>query len=185
MRDYLTDDEKEKGWLIHDSIKNHDFRKKPEKYLFEKYNDLIYKMHNLFCGYNKKENFHSVERRECIVKWSKYPQMIAIDLWTIPNIALINEMMHDYNGIKWRLSSKLTSGEDAHILMSKYIEMTELMLMVFHKLLEGDIVSEIKYPTDNNTEDSRTYVCFTKNKMFDNLWTKNYFLNKELYTNKE
>lgn len=183
----LTEEEIKKGWEIHNKIKNHDFRKKPELYLLDEYENLIYnQMYKLVCGYSVKdivtnENgkkvyeyaFHNLEKKICNVSWAKEPQRISIDIWSNPNIALINEAIHDHNGIKWRLSSAWRNGDDAKvkILLSKYIETTELMLMVFHKLLEGLEVSEIKYPKDNNVNGTYSYVRFERNPRFNNYWT--------------
>lgn len=181
----LTEEEIKKGWIIHDQIKNHDFRKMPEQYLLEEYDDLIkHKLYDFICGWGKKDivtnkngekvyehSFCKLERKLCNISWSNKPEMISIDVWSNPNIALINEAMHDYNGIRWRLASIWRSGGDIKVVLSKYIETTELMLMIFHKLLDGEEISEVKYPKNNGVNGAYSYVKFVRNPRFNNYWT--------------
>jgi len=182
----LTEEEIIKGWGIHNKIKNHDFRKCPELYLMEEYEDLIYnKMVGLINGWSVKdivtnENgekvyegaFCNLKRELCNVSWSKKPEMISIEVWSNPNIALINDAVHDFNGIRWSLQSIWKSGGDIKIKLSKFIETTELMLMIFHKLLEGEEITEIKYPRNNNIDGTYTYYKYERNPRFDNYWTQ-------------
>lgn len=181
----LNEEEIKKGWAIHDQIKNHDFRKTPELYLLEEYDDLFaHKLYDIVCGWGKRDivtnengekvyeySFCKLERKVCNVSWSNKPESISIEVWSDPNIALINYAIHDYNGIRWRLSSRWKNGGDVKVLLSKYIETTELMLMIFHKLLEGEEVSEVKYPKDNSVDGTYSYVQFVRNPKFDNYWT--------------
>lgn len=189
----LTEEEIKKGWQIHNQIKNHDFRKSPELYLLEEYDELISKkMCGLISGWSVEdivtnENgekvhekaFLNSQRKVCNVSWSSKPEKIWIDVWSNPNIALINYAIHDYNGIRWRLASEWRAGHDIKILLGKYIETTELMLMIFHKLLQGEIISEIKFPRECG--DSYEYVQFIRNPKFNNYWTRDWAAKEGFY----
>lgn len=181
----LNEEELKKGWEIHNKIKNHDFRKQPELYLMDEYEDLIYNhMYVLVSGWRAKDivtnekgekvyeySFHNLERCLCNVSWSKKPETISIDVWSNPNMALINDAIHDFNGIRWRLKSVWKSGGDTTILLGKFIETTELMLMIFHKLLEGEEITEVKYPKDNSIPGTYSFYQYVRNPKFNNNWT--------------
>ncbi len=197
----LTEEEIKKGWIIHDKIKNHDFRKQPELYLLEEYENLVYKqLYELVCGWSVKdivtnENgekvyeyaFHNLEEETCNVSWSSTPQTISIDVWSNPNIALINDAIHDFNGIRWRLRSRWNSmGIDdpiTQILLGKFIETVELMLMLFHSLLDGVEITEVKYPKDNSNKDSYVLYRYERNPRFNNNWTYPCFNKEGFYVN--
>lgn len=195
----LTEEEIKKGWIIHDKIKNHDFRKCPELYLMEEHEDLIYhQMYDLICGWRVEdivtdENgekkyqkaFVKLERKVCNVSWSKKPEMISIEVWSNPNIALINDAIHDFNGIRWKLRSIWKSGGDINILLGKFIETSELMLMIFHKLLEGDEITVIKYPRDNSVKNTYSEYQYVRNPKFDNYWTASWAAKEGFYVEDE
>ena len=191
----LNEEELKKGWEIHNKIKNHDFRKQPELYLMDEYEDLIYnKMYVLVSGWRAKDivtnengekvyeySFHNLERRLCNVSWSNKPETISIDVWSNPNMALINDAIHDFNGIRWRLKSVWKSGGDTTVLLGKFIETTELMLMIFHKLLEGEDITEVKYPKDNSIPGTYSFYQYVRNPKFNNNWTYPWFANEGFY----
>lgn len=185
MREQLTQEEIKQGWLIHDQIKNHPFRKCPELYMFDEYADLIKKMTDFVCGWIVEdivtnENgekvyekaFVNVKRNLlCNVSWANEPKRINIEVWSNPNIAIINDAVHDYNGIKWRLKYRWSKGDDVRVTLGKYIEMSELMLMLFHRLLEGEEIAEVQLPKDDSVEGTHELYKYVRNPKFDNYWT--------------
>lgn len=195
MRNYLTGEEKKKAWELHDNIKNHEFRAQPKNYLLEDYGDLIYNgITKLFGGWLEDENgeyrFEDIIHKARWVSWQKEPydtkenRGCGINVWSNPNIALLNDSIHDFNGIRWWLRGIWKESADPQtyqVLLGKLIETSEIQLMLLHKLLEGVDITTMKFPKDNQLVGSYTEYSYVQNPRFGNLWTREWFNKDEIY----
>jgi len=192
MRTTLTETEIKEGWNLHNKIKYHDFRKDPQPYLFDEYVEEFKKLFKLFPAYTPDgeyidENgftrftypFREGDKKMCNVTWSSKPQSIYIDRWSIPNIALLSESIHDFNAIVSFLRSSFASKTDYNMLLAKFIEMTEIQLMLVHSLLEGKLVSSVKFPKPY--KDGYNEVTLIQNPLFDGSWTFPCYAEESLY----
>lgn len=172
----------EKGKILHDKIKSHQFRFEPQLYLLEEYDELIEDIQRLFSRYDEecfdKETwkttykYHRVEFEKRTDKYGEY--MHTIDIWSNPTIALINEAMHDYCGIMMYLKCNWENDFYRKHYLPKYIEMTETLLQLLHKLIDGEIVSECSFPKKQmhfKKENDYTHYKYARNGKYNNEWT--------------
>lgn len=193
MRAELTQEEIKKGWILHNKAKNHPFRKDPQLYLLDEYKDILMDMYHLVALYKIESEktvngkhvtihmFHDAVSKMLNVPWSKEPQRVTIDIWSNPGIAIINEAIHDLNAITWTLRYSWHHVEEIghQEVLGRFIEYTETFLMVFHKLLEGIEVNNVKFP--KQTGDRYTEYIFVQNPRYNNLWTYPFYLKDEIY----
>lgn len=185
--------------VIHDKIKNHPFRKTLERYLLDEYFDLYDKDllkiigRYVYNDYELTNNGEYLYYRYVHDRWLHYKDKNYKDgyfhyhdnteIWSNPNIALINEAYHDLRGIKWTLKS---NWEKSDYLKKKYlgrfIETTEKMLTILHALINGVEINEMDYPKEHN--DGQTHYKFVRNPLYDNDWTLEKYLHREWWEDK-
>lgn len=191
MRSELTDDELKRGWELHDAVKNHPYRVSFEPALMEEYGDLVSKMIQMVATYVQDPDgtypFHDYVTMPIKETWREGSPIeeLHIDVYSNPNIGLLNRSVHDYNGIKWSLASRYKSNSASdmttEIVKTKFIETTELQLMLFHKLLLGEEITTVKFPSDRGYINAYTEHTLAKNPHFDNWWTHECWLKDEYY----
>ena len=180
--------------LLHDKIKNHSFRKNPELYLLDEYYELCDKGLDNIIGryvYDTYElsregiylYYRYVRDRWLHYKDSSYPDGYfhfndTAEIWSNPNIALINESFHDLRGIKWALKSNWERPE----YLGKFIETTEKNLTILHALIEGIDITEMNYPKEYR--EGYTNYKFVRNSLYDNDWTLEKYLHRVWYEDK-
>ena len=195
----ITEETLSKLKVIHDKIKNHPFRKTLERYLLDEYFDLYdrdllkiigryeyndYELTNngeyLYYRYVSDRWLHYKDEN---YKGGYYHYHDNTEIWSNPNIALINEAYHDLRGIKWTLKS---NWEKSDYLKKKYlgrfIETTEKMLTILHALINGVEISEMDYPKEY--KDGQTHYKFVQNPLYDNDWTLEKYLHREWWEDK-
>lgn len=186
LRPYLTDSEKNRGWEIHDKIKNHPYRISFEPFLMEEYGDLVYKMCDLVGTYVTDSDgnypFHDYIKTPIKMTWKENAptEDFYIDIYSNPNIGLLSKSIHAFNGIRWRLATAYKTNKPTEIVKTKFIETTELQLMLFHHLLLDDDITTIKFPSEYGYNTYTTYTL-TKNPHFNNWWTDEFWMNNEFY----
>lgn len=187
MRSKLTDDELKRGWELHDAVKNHPYRVSFEPALMEEYGDLVSKMIQMVATYVQDPDgtypFHDYVKTPIKETWREGSPIgdLYIDVYSNPNIGLLNMSVHDYNGLKWSLASSYKTNSFCEVKKRKFIETTELQLMIFHKLLLGEEITTISFPDDRGYGDSHKTYTLAKNPHFDNWWTHECWLNDEYY----
>ncbi len=180
--------------LLHDKIKNHPFRKSPELYLLDEYYELCDKgLDNIIGKYVydtyelSKEGiylyYRSIHDRWLHYKDSSFPDGYfhfndITEIWSNPNIALINESFHDLRGIMWALKSNWKRSE----YLGKFIETTEKNLTILHALIEGIDITEMNYP--RKYREGYTNYKFVRNPLYDNDWTLEKYLHRVWYEDK-
>ena len=118
LKEVLQED-LEKGRILHDKIKNHLFRKSPERYLLDEYAKLFEDVNDVFGAYVHEEYdnenhcwkyryYRSVRDRWLHYVCSSNPDGYfhyndAAEIYTNPNIAIMDYAMHDFRGILWKL----------------------------------------------------------------------------------
>lgn len=186
--------------IIHDKIKSHPFRKSPEKWLLDEYfdlynNDLLgiigrytyddddYKLANkgvyLYYRYIRDRWFHY---KDSSCKDGYFNFNDNAEIWSNPNIALINEAFHDLRGIKWALKSNWDNEYSKKKYLGKFIETTEKMLTILHALIEGVEITEMDYPKEHR--EGQTRYKFVRNPLYDNDWTLEEYLHREWWEDK-
>ena len=194
----ITEETLQKLSKLHDKIKNHQFRKSPEKWLLDEYFDLynktlydiigryVYDTYELAreCSYLY---YRSVSDRWLHYKDSHYKDGYfhyrdCAEIWANPNIALINEAYHNLRGIKWSLENNWDNDFYHKKYFGKFIEMTEKMLAVLHALIEGVEITEMSYPKEHS--EGQIQYKFVRNPLYDNDWTLEKYLHREWWEDK-
>ena len=184
--------------LLHDKIKNHPFRKNPELYLLDEYYELCDKGLDNVIGryvYDTYElsregiylYYRYVRDRWLHYKDSSYPDGYfhfndTAEIWSNPNIALINESFHDLRGIKWALKSNWDNDFYKKKYLGKFIETTEKNLTILHALIGGIDITEMNYPKEHR--EGYTNYKFVRNPLYDNDWTLEKYLHRVWYEDK-
>ena len=183
---------------IHSKIKNHEFRKSPEKWLLDEYFDLYDKTllgiigryvydtdelahKRIYLYYRSVSDrwLHSIDHR---FKDGYFHCRDSAEIWANPNIALINEAYHDLRGIKWCLKSNWDNAFYWKIYLGRFIETTEKMLTVLHSLIEGVEITEMSYPKEHR--EGQSHYKFVRNPLYDNDWTLEKYLHREWWEDK-
>ena len=195
----ITEETLSKLKVIHDKIKNHPFRKTLDRYLLDEYFDLYDRDLLKIIGRYEYNDYELTNKGEYLYyryvsdRWLHYKDENYkggyyhyhdnTEIWSNPNIALINEAYHDLRGIKWTLKS---NWEKSDYLKKKYlgrfIETTEKMLTILHALINGVEISEMDYPKEY--KDGQTHYKFVKNPLYDNDWTLEKYLHREWWEDK-
>ena len=184
--------------VLHDKIKNHEFRKSPEKYLLDEYFDLydddIIKLigRYVYDTYELSNKgiylyYRYVRDRVLHYKDSSSPDGYFhfkdnAEIWANPNIALINEAYHDLRGIKWALKSNWDNDFYKQKYLGRFIETTEKILTILHALIDGIDITEMDFPKEHH--DGQTNYKFVRNPLYDNDWTLEKYLHKEWWEDK-
>ena len=199
MIPYPSEEDLKKLRILHDKIKNHNFRKSPEKYLLDEYFDLLdHEVMNYigqFCypeydEVNNKWNYRYY--RWVRDRWLHYKDSSKPDgyfhynddaeIWSNPNIGLYNEAMHDYRDIKWSLKSNWDNEYWYKYYFAKFTETSEKLLMILHALIDGVQITEMSFPKPRKTD--QTEYKMIQNPLYDNDWTLPKYLHKEWYEDK-
>jgi hypothetical protein len=185
---------------LHDKIKNHQFRKSPEKWLLDEYFDLYNKdLLDIIGRYTYDDDDYKLTNKGVYLyyryirdRWLHYKDSSFKDgyfhfndnaeIWANPNIALINEAYHDLRGIKWSLKSNWDDNFYRKKYLGKFIETTEKILTVLHALIEGVEITEMSYPKEHR--EGQTLYKFVRNPLYDNDWTLEKYLHREWWEDK-
>ena len=194
----ITEETLQKLSKLHDKIKNHQFRKSPEKWLLEEYFDLynktlyhiigryVYDTYELAneCSYlyYRSVSDRWLHYKDSNFKDGYYHYRDSAEIWANPNIALINEAYHDLRGITWTLKSNWDDNYYRKKYLGKFIETTEKMLTVLHALIEGVEITEMSYPKEYR--EGQTQYKFVRNPLYDNDWTLEKYLHREWWEDK-
>jgi len=183
--------------VLHDKIKNHEFRKNPQLYLLDEYAKLFEEVNNALeeydlddHGYNMVYRYYRyVKDRMLHYKTSDSPDgyfhyQDGAEIYANPNIALINYAMHDFRGIWWKLRENWNSQGVFKDLYGKFTETTEKMLMILHNLIDGELVTSISYPVERLFSKDQCTYKMVQNPHYDNDWTLEKYLHKEWYEDK-
>lgn len=179
MIPFPDNDAIEKGRALHDKIKSHPFRLEPQLGLLDEFHELIEGIHRLYSMYEEEKyvggityyKYHRTvkePRSDEHGSWTAY-----IDVWSNPTIAIINLAMHDCRGIHWSLKANWDCEFWRKKYLSKYIETTEVLLQLLHKLIDGETVAEVSLPTERihyNKEDDYTRYKYVRSPYYDNDW---------------
>lgn len=189
----------EKLKILHDKIKNHEFRKNPQKYLLDEYAELFKQVYNIIPQFANEEYdyenhcykylyYRGVKDRWLHYKDSHKPDGYfhyndIAEVWSNPTIALYNYSVHDYNGILWKLKSNW-DGIHFKDLFGRYTETAEKRLILIHSIINGELITEMSFPFDRiYSKDYCTYKM-VRNPHYDNDWTLEKYLHKEWYEDK-
>lgn len=183
--------------VLHDKIKNHEFRKNPQLYLLDEYAKLFEEVNNTLeeydlddHGYNMVHRYYRyVKDRMLHYKTSDssdgyFHYQDGAEIYANPNIALINYAMHDFRGIWWKLRENWNSQGVFKDLYGKFTETTEKMLMILHNLIDGELVTSISYPVERLFSKDQCTYKMVQNPNYDNDWTLEKYLHKEWYEDK-
>jgi len=181
--------------VLHDKIKNHEFRKNPQLYLLDEYAKLFEEVDDALTVFDW-ENYDRVYRyyryvkdRMLHYKMSDSPDGYfhykdGAEIYANPNIALISYAMHDFRGIWWKLRENWNSNGVFKDLYGKFTETTEKMLMILHNLIDGELVTSISYPVERLFSKDQCTYKMVQNPHYDNDWTLEKYLHKEWYEDK-
>ena len=183
---------------VHNKIKNHEFRKSPEKWLLDEYFDLYDETLCHIIGRYVYDTYELSNKniylyyRSVLDRWLHYKSRDykdgyfhyrdSAEIWANPNIALINEAYHDLRGIKWSLKGNWDNDFYRKKYLGKFIETTEKMLTVLHALIEGVEITEMSYPKEYR--EGQTHYKFVRNPLYDNDWTLEKYLHREWWEDK-
>jgi len=194
-----TEEDLKKLRILHDKIKNHDFRKAPEKYLLVEYANLLdhevinYIGQFAHSDYDEKnyrwnyKYYRYVKDRWLHYKDSSKPDGYfhyndTAEIWSNPNIALYNVAMHDYRGIIWALKANWDNEYWHKYYFAKFTETSEKLLMLLHALIDGVQITEMSFPKEHR--EGQTEYKMVQNPLYDNDWTLEKYLHKEWYEDK-
>lgn len=194
-----TEEDLKKLRILHDKIKNHDFRKAPEKYLLDEYANLLDHEVTNYIGqfahgdYDEKNHrwnykyYRYVRDRWLHYKDSSKPDGYfhyndTAEIWSNPNIALYNEAMHDYRGIIWALKANWDNEYWHKYYFAKFTETSEKLLMLLHALIDGVQITEMSFPKER--KEGQTEYKMVQNPLYNNDWTLEKYLHKEWYEDK-
>ena len=180
--------------ILHDKIKNHEFRKNPQQYLLDEYANLFEDVNKVIGRYSfEKINPTTYEREYLYYRTVKdrilhYKDSHFADGWfhcndvaeifSNPTIAIMDYAMHDFRGIKWKLNHywNTTSFKDA---FARFTETTEILLSMLHRLIEGELVTKVSFPVETLYSKNYSTYEMVKNPLYDNDWTLTKYLEKE------
>jgi len=199
MIQYPSEEDLKKLRILHDKIKNHEFRKTPEKYLLDEYSELLdHEAMNYigrFCHADYDEKNHRwnykyyrwVNDRMLHYKDSSKPDgyfhyQDSAEIWSNPIIGIYNEAMHDYRDIKWSLKSNWDNEFWYKHYFAKFTETSEKLLMLMHALIDGVQITEMSFPKPRKSD--QTEYKMIQNPLYDNDWTFPKYLHKEWYEDK-
>ena len=187
--------------VLHDRIKNHEFRKNPQKYLLDEYAELfdhdvldiigMYAFKEIDENYNRKYLYY----RHVRDRWIHFKDSHSKDgyfhyndlseIWSNPNIALYNYAMHDFRGIKSSLKCNWDNDYWYRHYFERFTETAEKLLILVHKLIDGQLITEMKFPTQEGSFD-RKYIEYklVQNPHYDNDWTLEKYLHKVWWEDK-
>lgn len=194
----ITDEALSELKVIHDKIKNHLFRKTLERYFLDEYFDLydrdLLKIigRYVYNDYELTNNGEYLYYRYIYDRWLHYKDKNykdgyfhyhdSAEIWSNPNIALINEAYHDLRGIKWSLISNWNNNFYKQKYLGRFVETTEKMLTILHALIDGVEITEMNFPKEHR----EGYTCykFVRNPLYDNDWTLEKYLHREWWEDK-
>ena len=187
--------------VLHDRIKNHEFRKNPQKYLLDEYAELFdHEVLNIIGMFVFKEIDEHYNRkylyyRHVKDRWLHFKSSTSEDgyfhyndlaeIWSNPNIALYNYAMHDFRGIKDSLYSNWDNDYWYKHYFERFTETAEKLLILVHKLIDGQLITEMKFPTEMGSFDQKyTEYKLVRNPHYDNDWTLEKYLHKVWWEDK-
>ena len=201
MIPYPEEEDIKKLRILHDKIKNDEFRKAPEKYLLDEYSELFDREAMKYIGRFICEEYDEVNHcwKYKYYKWVKDRKLHYKDsskpdgyfhyedtteIWSNPIIAIYNEAMHDYRGITWALKCNWDNEyrHKYYYYFSKFTETTEKLLMLLHALVDGVQITEMSFPEQNR--EGQTEYKMVQNPLYDNNWTLPMYLHREWYEDK-
>lgn len=194
----ITEEKLSKLRALHDRIKAHPFRKTLERCYLDEYFNLFNKDLYSIIGRYTSDSYEL--ERQCIYSFyrSSYDRWLhfkdssfedgyfhfkdVTEIWSNPNIGLINEAYHDLRGIKWSLVSNWDNDFYKKEYIGKFVETTEKMLTILHALIDGVEITEMDFPKEHR--DGQTHYKFVKNPLYDNDWTLEKYLHREWWEDK-
>ena len=199
IKEVLEEDIK-KGRVLHDKIKNHLFRKTPELYLLDEYAQLFEDVNDIFGRYSHEEYdrehncwnyryYRGVKDRWLHYISSNHPDGYfhfndIAEIYTNPNIAIMDYAMHDFRGIWWKLKSNWDTPTLYKDNYGRFTETTEKILMLLHNLIDGELITSMSFPAERSfSEDQHTYKM-VQNPLYDNDWTLEKYLHKVWWEDK-
>lgn len=187
----------EKVTILHNKIKNHEFRKNPQLYLLGEYVNLFEDVNNILKGWNWDDTHYQI-----VYKYYRYVKDRTLhylnsnspdgyshykdgaEIYAHPNIALIDYAMHDFRGLTWKLKTHWNNPTLFKPLFGKFTETTEKMLMILHNLINGEMITSISFPYENTFSKEQSTYEMVQNPHYDNDWTLKKYLHKEWYEDK-
>lgn len=190
----------DKARILHDKIKNHLFRKSPEKYLLDEYAQLFEDVNDVigrYVGEEYDEENHDwkykyyrwvrdrwLHYRERNFKDGYFHFNDTAEIFTNPNIAIMDYEMHDFRAILWKLKNNWDSPSLHADSYGRFTEITEGILTVLHSLINGELIATMKFPsTQSFSTDCCTYEM-VQNPLYDNDWTLEKYLHREWWEDK-
>ena len=199
LKEVLKED-LEQGRILHDKIKNHLFRKNPELYLLDEYAQLFEDVNDIFGAYVHEEYdnenhcwkyryYRSVRDRWLHYVCSSNPDGYfhfndAAEIYTNPNIAIMDYAMHDFRGIWWKLKSNWDSPTLYKDNYARFTETTEKILMLLHNLIDGELVTSMSFPVERSFSKDQCTYKMVQNPLYDNDWTLEKYLHKVWWEDK-
>lgn len=183
--------------ILHDKIKGHEFRKNPQRYLLDEYAGLFEDVNDICAEFDWDDKsyqriyryYRYVNDRTLHYLKSDSPDGYfhlngGAEIYTHPNLALINYAMHDFRGIWWRLKSNWDRPAFFKDLYGRFTETTEKMLMILHNLINGEMITSISFPYERSFSKEQSTYEMVRNPHYDNDWTLKKYLHKEWYEDK-
>ena len=184
--------------ILHDKIKNHEFRKSPEKYLLDEYAELLDHSAMEIIGryvYDDRDNRtykyyrYEHDRMKHFIDSNSpdgyFHYKDTSEIWSNPNIALYNEAMHDFRGIWWSLRANWDNGFWHSHYFGRFTETAEKLLILMHKLIDGELITEMDFPTEKGSFDKKyTKYKFVQNPHYNNDWTLEKYLHRVWWEDK-
>ena len=193
----ILQEDLDKCKILHDKIKNHEFRKNPQLYLLEEYAKLFEEVDDALTVFDWDDvtytrvyrYYRYVKDRMLHYKMSDSPDgyfhyQDGAEIYANPNFGLINYAMHDFRGIWWKLKANWDSQTVFKDLYGRFTETTEKMLMLLHNLINGELVTSISYPVERLFSKDQCTYKMVQNPHYDNDWTLEKYLHKEWYEDK-
>lgn len=185
--------------VLHDKIKNHPFRKDPQKYLLDEYAELFQEAGSIISefapdGYDENYNRLYKYYKGVRDRWLHYKDSHSKDgyfhyndvteIWSNPTIAIYNYSIHDFNGIWWKLKANWDNNFYYKDLYGRFTETTEKRLMLIHNLINGELITEMKFPVERCFSKDYEEFKMVQNPNYDNQWTLPKYLHKVWWEDK-
>ena len=179
----LTTEDKEKLRVLHDKIKNHEFRANPTFEQFDEYKELLDRDLNRIIGrYQEsgKKYYTFIKNQKLMVNGEE--EFWNIEAWSNPIIGILNEAQHDYRSICMEFRRYFKDGSGSRMvgemMREKFFVTSETMLTLIHFLIEDRELTEVTLPGEFFYKD--THYEFVQNPKYDNLWTKKWILEHQV-----
>ena len=193
MNQELDKEDLERLKILHDKIKNHEFRINPQKYLLDEYADLFklgllykyeYKDGEMIYRYHRVVHDRMLHYKDSHSADGYFHCKSSAEIYSNPNIALFDYATHDFNAIWWKLRANWGSERYHQDLFQRFTETAEKRLILLHNLINGELITSMSFPLESVFSKKECEYKMVQNPLYDNDWTLEKFLHKEWWEDK-